>query len=300
MKTVHLNKNERIIIFTSNMTFVHIYEFLKSRSEIKGVVIPENRLGSEKIMNVQQFCKNQGISIFVHPTNDEEMRALCNKLKKENCTLAISWSYSQIIRKPLLDLFPLGIWNMHGGKIPEYRGANVLQWAIVNGEKELGVTWHLMDEKIDHGLLLKEGKVTINDDDNALTVRDKTSKLGLELFKELWESAQNDGVHPYEVDMQKGHYWKPRNIYDGIISNSMCEQDIRNLLRAQCPPWPEPIYCDKESNVYRINGIAKEPDQENTILFENDKCKLWLYAVLEKDEDVIEKVKQKMKQIGDE
>ena len=293
MGRIYLNKNEKIIIFTSNMTFLNIYEFLKSKSKVKGVVIPKNRLGSEKIKDVQQYCKNQGILVLVHPTDEKELILFCSKLKELKCTLAISWSYSQIIRKPLLDLFPLGIWNMHGGKIPEYRGANVLQWAIANGENELGVTWHLMDEKIDHGALLKEGKVSINDEDDALVVRHKVSKLGLELFKELWEIAQSEGVYPYEVDMSKGHYWKQRDVYDGIINDDMSERDIRNLLRAQCSPWPKPIYYDGISKVYRISGIAEEQDRENAICFKNSKCKLWLYAEVEHDESIIENVKKR-------
>ena len=292
MQKIYRERTEKIAIFTSHDTCSIICQYLISEGNTCIVIVPKKHIDRKKIIDVQNYCREQEIPVLIHPIDKDELLLFCKEIISQKCTYAISWCYSQIIQKCVLDLFPSGIWNMHGGKIPEYRGTNILQWAIVNGEKELGVTWHLMDEKIDHGPLLKEGTVVINDTDTAIILRDKAVQLGFELFRKLWEDAENNGISPYEVDMSKGKYWRARNLYDGIINADMSEHDIINLLRAQCPPWPEPIYYDKASKVYRINGIAGDSDIKNTILFENDKCRLRLYAALEQDEKIINNVKQ--------
>ena len=81
---------------------------------------------------------------------------------------------------------------MHGGKIPEYRGANVLQWAIINGESELGVTWHMMIDELDAGKILAEDVVPIPLEASAWEIRQNLIFKAIDLFPEAWWRLKNN------------------------------------------------------------------------------------------------------------
>lgn len=288
VRRIYRRSTEKAAIFTANKNFIQIYQYLKDRGNSCGVVIPESRIGTDKINEVQELCHGRQIEVMVHPKKGNSLQEFHSQLIEKGYTFALAWSYSQILKKDTLELFPDGIWNMHGGKIPEYRGNNVLQWAIANGEEEAGVTWHIMDEKIDHGSILKEGTVPIEPADTAVEVREKIVRKGFELFCRLWEEAGSTGILPYEADMEKGHYWKTRNPYDGIIHFDMTETEIKNLIRAQCPPWPAP-FAVHGGKVFRVHGIA---DQQGAgvIEYKNEKCSMLLSATLEMDMETAQEV----------
>ncbi len=279
---------EKAVIFTANKNFINIYQYLNDRGNSCSVVIPESRLGTNKIKEIQSLCISRNIEVLVHPKKGSSLKEFHSRLIEQGYTFALAWSYSQILAKDTLELFTKGIWNMHGGKIPEYRGNNVLQWAIVNGEEKAGVTWHIMDERIDHGPILKEGTVPIEPADTAVEVREKITQKGFELFCRLWEEAGSTGILPYEVDMEKGYYWKSRNPFDGIIHSDMAEDQIRNLIRAQCPPWPAP-FAVHEGKVFRIHGTASQQG-DGVIEYRNKKCSMFLAASLEKDMQTAQEV----------
>ena len=114
------------VVFTTHESVKHILNILKDQCQIIAVVVPINREGTDKIKRVRAVCEEQGIPVVVQPRKADI--ASFNKFLADNhVTFGISWSYSQIIASETLAIFKDGIWNMHGGKIPEYRGANVLQ-----------------------------------------------------------------------------------------------------------------------------------------------------------------------------
>ena len=285
-------KTESIILFASTANFKDIYRYLVERKNICRVAVPENRLETPKIQAIQDFCSHSGIELMVHPKVGEDLAAFHKWVQESGASIAVSWNYSQILRKETLDLFPKGVWNMHGGKIPEYRGGNVLQWAIVNGETEAGVTWHLMDEKVDHGQILKQGTVPILENDTAIEVFAKISRKGLELFRQLWDEAVTGGIQPYDVDMTAGHYWKARTPLDGIIRSEMTGREIWNLLRAQCPPWPAPILVH-ENTVYRVHRIADERG-EGMLEYDSGSGKIFLEVSRETDRELVRKILERI------
>lgn len=290
MMRVYRNDIEKIVIFTSTENFKELYFFLKDRGNACSVVIPENRLGTEKVEKIQKFCVTNSVDFTVHPRAENELEAFHLWIAQRSTGLALSWNYSQILKEKTLEIFPRGVWNMHGGKIPEYRGNHVLQWAIVNGEQEAGVTWHVMDKIIDHGLILKQGTVPIHENDTTIELSQKVCKKGLELFSELWDEAGKNGVQTYSVNMDAGRYWKSRTPLDGIIYPDMTKKEINNLLRAQCPPWPAPVLVTSEK-VFRVHGIATEYG-EGTVVYHGKDADLLLKTTEENDSDFVKKIRE--------
>lgn len=257
------NKLLNIAIFTTNKSFEDIYDIIKSLCNKIFVVVPENRLDSEKIKLVKEVCNKRSIDVLVQP-RENRVEDFNDILLQNKVNLGISWSYSQILCLSTLQLFSEGVWNMHGGKIPEYRGANVLQWAIANGETEMGVTWHTMDEKIDGGYIIEDNVIEVKDSENALDIRDKVFDKAVEMFRLIWRKYNSEGIKTKKVDISKGSYYRGRTPLDGLINKTYSKKDIVNLLRAQCHPWPRPIVLlDK---LYYVEDICFEDNLGDNIL----------------------------------
>ena len=95
------------------------------------------------------------------------------RVKLYNVDLFVSMSFDQIFKKELIELPPFGTINCHAGKLPFYRGRNILNWALINDEKEFGITVHYMDEGIDTGDIILQKVYPITDADDYGTLLEK-------------------------------------------------------------------------------------------------------------------------------
>lgn len=91
---------------------------------------------------------------------------------------------------------PLGTFNLHGSLLPQYRGAAPINWAIINGEKETGVTTFFLTHEIDTGKVIDQERIAIEEDDNAGTVHDKLMTLGAQLVVKTVEDIRHQRVTP--------------------------------------------------------------------------------------------------------
>lgn len=97
----------------------------------------------------------------------------------------VSANNFQIFRKPTLTLAPQGIVNFHNGPLPRYGGLNACSWALVNGEGEHGVTWHMVDAGIDSGPILAQHRFPVDPDERAITLIARCIQEGIVLFETL-------------------------------------------------------------------------------------------------------------------
>jgi methionyl-tRNA formyltransferase len=109
-------------------------------------------------------------------------------------------AYGQIIPKSILDIPPKGIINVHGSLLPAYRGAAPIQWAIIRGETETGITTMLMDEGLDTGAILLQRKVAIAPHDTSESLEDKLSRVGAEILLETLDGWMAGRVTPVPQD----------------------------------------------------------------------------------------------------
>src|SRR3972149_184264 len=154
-------------LFATDPSAVALTEALPPADQITALIVPENRIDTEK---VRILVKASPWTCYLH----QRGKALPGDLPP--ATVGISWLYSQIISPSDLRRYSPGILNMHGGKIPEYRGASVLIWAIINGEKELGITWHQMEAEVDSGPIWHETTIPIPADITASVMRESMIK----------------------------------------------------------------------------------------------------------------------------
>ncbi|MFB2118245.1 methionyl-tRNA formyltransferase [Parapedobacter sp. 2B3] len=156
------------------------------------------------------------------------------------CDLFVSMSFNQIFRPKIASLPRCGTINCHAGKLPFYRGRNILNWALINDEKEFGITVHFIDEGIDTGDIILQRTFPIADHDDYATLlqvaHTECANIlyeAVSLFNkdEVGRTAQGT-IHPI------GMYCGQRNIGDERIDWNQTSRDLFNFIRAICEPGP--------------------------------------------------------------
>jgi methionyl-tRNA formyltransferase len=143
-----------------------------------------------------------------------------------------------MLKKEILEIPPLGAMNLHGSLLPKYRGRAPVNWVLVNGETETGVTLHFMTEKPDAGDIVGQAAVRIAFDDTALTLFGKMEEAASRLLAELLPRIANGEIPRRPNDLARGSYFGGRRPEDGRIDWSRPAMEIYNLIRAVTRPYP--------------------------------------------------------------
>lgn len=195
------------------------------------------RYDSQDPVLIQMANKNS-IPVFSHPKiNSDEF---LEKVRSFGCDLFVSMSFNQIFKKQILSVSRLGIINCHAGKLPYYRGRNILNWALINDEKEFGITVHFVDEGIDTGDIILQKTYPISDDDDygsllKVAQHECASLLHEALLliqKEKLNRLVQTDIHPL------GFYCARRVPGDEILNWNQNSRDIFNFIRAISSPGP--------------------------------------------------------------
>jgi methionyl-tRNA formyltransferase len=183
--------------------------------------------------------------VLCHP--DRPGRESCERaIRALAPALGLVFSYNRILWPELLAAFPHGVANLHNGRLPDYRGANVLQWAIINGETETAATLHYLDQGIDTGPIIEARAVAISDDDTALSLRDRLLVADRQLLERWLPRLLAGPVPATPQPVAGGQSWPRRRPEDGLIDWSWSDERIRNLIRALAAPWPGARYRDRD------------------------------------------------------
>ena len=146
-------------------------------------------------------------------------------------------AFGRILHAPILDLPPSGCVNVHGSLLPKYRGAAPVQWAIINGERETGITTMLMDQGMDTGPILLQERTPIMPDDTAGTLAPRLADLGGRLLVETIRQLKAGTITPRAQDHSQATMAALLKKEDGVIDWSRSAQEIANRVRG-LSPWP--------------------------------------------------------------
>lgn len=183
------------------------------------------------------------------------------KIAAYYCDLLVSMSFNQIFRNEIINLTPLKIINCHAGKLPFYRGRNILNWVLINDEKEFGITVHYVDEGIDTGdiILQRVFPITDEDDYNSLLELSYTECASI-LYDTLLKILDNDVTPiPQKVIHPLGSFCGRRSEGDEIINWNDSSRNIFNFIRSITSPGPKAQSYIKDRLV-RINKATFFPD----------------------------------------
>lgn len=152
--------------------------------------------------------------------------------------LIFSFYFRKMITPAVLALARYAAYNLHGSLLPKYRGRAPVNWVLVNGERETGVTLHVMDAKPDHGAIVGQRAVAIAREDTALSLYRKLAVEARAVLDEALPLIVQRREPRREQDHRQSSYFGGRKPDDGRIDWTWPAERVRDLVRAVTRPWP--------------------------------------------------------------
>ncbi len=146
-------------------------------------------------------------------------------------------AFGRILPPVILNFPPRGCINVHGSLLPKYRGAGPIQWAIINGEAETGITTMLMDEGMDTGAMLLQDRIAITPEDTAGTLSPRLAELGGQLLIKTLKQLKAGTLVPRQQDHSQATLAPLLKKENGVIDWTLSATAIANRVRG-LSPWP--------------------------------------------------------------
>lgn len=224
---------------------------------------------------LKQKASQSGVPFMVH--SDINSKDFLTQIEPYACDLFVSMSFDQIFRRKIIEEPPMGVINCHAGKLPFYRGRNILNWALINDEKDFGITVHYVDEGIDTGDIIRQECFPITDQDDYSTLLERAYQGCADILVQSIEDLRagvamrkaQDKIHP------TGFYCSARGFGDERLDWNKSSREVFNFVRAICPPGPA-ARCYLGADEIKINRVEFLNDAPSYIGFPG--------AVLEKND----------------
>jgi methionyl-tRNA formyltransferase len=212
--------------------------------------------------DLHKICEENSIPLIVLTSSENySIKRYVNEIQsiKPDIILAIGWYYK--IPKSILDIPKYGTWGIHASLLPKYAGGAPLVWAIINGEKETGVTLFRLDEGMDSGDIIYQKKFIIKQQDTIKEVYNKAIKVSKEILIKALKDPDNIVFKPQ--DKNKLEYWPQRSPENGLIDFSRPGIEIYNFIRAQVPPYPGAFFRTHDGYKIFIDKCRIEKDNDD-------------------------------------
>ena len=184
---------------------------------------------------VKEVALGHGIQILQPPKVRDP--AFIETIRAMQPDVIVVVAFGQILPKALLDIPPKGCINVHASLLPRYRGAAPLNWCIINGEHETGVTTMLMDPGLDTGPMLLARSTPIDDNEDIVSLHDRMSAMGATLLAETLDGLKAGGITPRQQDDSLTCYAPMLKKEDGLITWYRDARTIHNQVRGMAV-WP--------------------------------------------------------------
>lgn len=205
------------------------------------------------------------VYVYTHETQNEvsDLVGMCLKRNIQYTTEKICKSnmpfvpdvicsiyYRYLIDLDVIESVKGKIFNLHPSLLPQYRGCSSITWAMINGEKETGFTYHYIDKGCDTGNIILQEKVKIENYDTQLTLYNRVMFLAMERFKVAFDSVLM-GVVGYEQTGESSFYYRGCP-FDGQINEDMNAEMKERFIRAMIyPPYPCATYNGEYVRTYK-------------------------------------------------
>lgn len=236
-----------IFMGTPDFAASNLEAIYKAGHEIAAVVSrpdkPVGRHSELKPTEVKRKAIELGISEILQPekASDPGFIAHIKELKPD---VIVVTAYGKILNKELLDIPKYGCINVHASLLPRWRGAAPIQWAVIEGDKETGVTAMLMDEGLDTGDILMVRKIVPASDETGGSLFDKLAVLGAELICDTLKGVEEGSLKPVPQPKEGSCYAKTLSKDMGNIDWNKDAAGIERLIRGLYP-WPGTFtYCN--------------------------------------------------------
>ncbi|MCQ9208136.1 MAG: methionyl-tRNA formyltransferase [Omnitrophica bacterium] len=268
LRALHLSKHQILSVVTA-----------KDRARGRGLSLTASA--------VKVFAQEKGLALL-QPANLRDADFI-RSLQKAQAELFVVAAYGQILTKEILQIPANYAINLHASLLPKYRGAAPINWAIIKGEKESGVTIFKMNEYMDKGEMILQKKTTILASDTAVSLTEKLAKIGAEAVVETVDLISGGRAKLIAQDEAQVSFAPKLKKEDGRIDWRSSALEIHNRIRG-LQPWPGAFtyFEHKLLKIWTSEVIESKKDkfpgeitavEKKGILVQTGKSKLLLTVV---------------------
>jgi len=277
------------ILFVGSVYFskVILEKLINLNAQIIGVITKNQSVFNSDFNDLSQIAQKNNIPwIYVKDINSSSALNWINKLYPD---IIFCFGWSNLIKKDILKISPMGVLGFHPAMLPKNRGRHPLIWAKILGLNQSGTTFFFMDEGADSGDILDQKEFEILFQDDASDIYKKMIKNAIEQIESFLPKLINGN---YATNKQLGEFntWRKRNIQDGLIDFRMTSELICNLVRGLSKPYigAHCVLNGVEIKVWEVelsysNEINSEPGKVLELLDKNIKVKTANGAIILKN-----------------
>jgi len=192
----------------------------------------------------------QGIPVHMAPAFNED--AVFETIRALRPDFLFSFYFREMIQARILDLPRLGAYNLHGSLLPKYRGRAPINWVLVKGETETGITLHAMTPKPDDGHILAQARLPIAWDETAMSLTNKAANAGRDLVRDAVPDLVDGSIQRLDQKtLGPSTYFGGRKPADSRLDFAMTVAEAFNQIRAVADPWPN-AYLETATGTVKI------------------------------------------------
>ena len=250
------------ILFIGTVEFskIALKKLIELNAQIVGVCTKEKSEFNSDFADLIPLCEKNKIPYkFTDNVNSKDN---CDWIKSFNPDIIFCFGWSNLLKKNILTLAPMGVLGFHPSELPKNRGRHPLIWALVLGLKKSASTFFFMNEGIDSGEILSQKKFDILENDDAQTLYDKFANIALLQIEEFLPQLEKKTYQTIKQNDKASNTWRKRVKIDGQINFRMSSQAIYNLVRALSKPYvgANINYKEKEIIVWKVEIIDYKQD----------------------------------------
>lgn len=267
---------DRVIVIGSGKIVCDCAKILCKLMDKEKIFIIES--GNNSISIVASWSQREGIDYFANPDSGKIEQRL-KWLSQDYYTLIISVNNFYLFPTDIVEKVNIKIINFHYSLLPKYRGINIPTWVIYNGENQTGITWHYVDERIDHGMIIDQKIIPIYEETTALEIVRQGMKLGVDSFGTFISQLLCGNVTGQRVNQFEERIYKKKELpNNGYLKIEEDIIQITRILRAYDYGKMEMIprlKMEWDNTVYSINKYMISKDinlKERSVFCEGTKC----------------------------
>jgi len=212
---------------------------------------------------IKKVALDKGLEVF-QPENINDEESL-KRLKEFNPDIILVVAYGQILSRHILNIPKMGCINIHGSFLPKYRGAAPINRVIINGEKETGITFMFMNEKVDAGDIIFQEKIDIFPDETCGELYYRLSALSADSLPKLLKKIKSGKIEGIPQDIKLVTFARKMNKEDGKIDWSDKGEKVYNLIRGTIPyPGAFTYYHGRKLKITRTRFLEDYQDEVDT------------------------------------
>ncbi len=228
--------NERLVSGIEKADTPILRGLIEGGYEVIAVVshYSDSRSRNQRALEVSDLAHEHGIPLFT-PNRPSD---IIEELREFNADIAVLAAYGRIVSQAIIDLFPMGIVNIHPSLLPNYRGPTPIESAILNGDPETGVSIMQLTAGMDEGPVYAQRKIELSGSETKFDLYEKVVSVAPPLFFEVLPGIIDGSLQPAPQDGSQATYTKLIEKTDGMIDwskeASVIEREVRSYLK-----WPQ-------------------------------------------------------------